>query len=430
MLRRRHLAVGAALAAAAAGSLADRATAQRPGDQPARRVASVDVGAVAGSLAGTASAGLLVAPRASLAGARSELLAGASIATLGGSRPVLQGYLEASAFTAATSSRGPELLGELALGGEALTGPGGSTVQSTASAALHLASTTAGIWAAAGGGYTRSSFGSGPVAVARIGAWRRTASATARIVRIVALTTSVISFDLSQPLPSNAAIIIPGGPAWSGAPPRYDTIAAPVRGTLAAADALFRLSAGRLDADGAAGVQLGAGADGARLALATALWIRSGLAITAALASAPADPSRQLLPRRYISLGFRLGARASAPAPRAATSGAPAVPALPGRERAADGAFILDPAPGGRYTLELDAPGARSVEISGDFTDWRPMPMEPAPGAPGRWRVRLPLRPGTYHVRSRVDGGSWAAPSGLPSARDEFGGRTGLLVVR
>jgi 1,4-alpha-glucan branching enzyme len=78
-------------------------------------------------------------------------------------------------------------------------------------------------------------------------------------------------------------------------------------------------------------------------------------------------------------------------------------------------------------SVRVDAPTARLVEISGDFTNWTPLQLAPAGG--GSWSTTLPIRSGKYQMNVRVDGGPWIVPPGLLSMLDEFGGTVGLLVI-
>jgi hypothetical protein len=83
----------------------------------------------------------------------------------------------------------------------------------------------------------------------------------------------------------------------------------------------------------------------------------------------------------------------------------------------------------GRETdFAIDAPGARTVELAGDFTDWAPIRMRRDGG--GGWRLALPVPPGVHHVSLRIDGGPWRPPPGLPIVPDEFGGESGVFIVR
>jgi 1,4-alpha-glucan branching enzyme len=82
---------------------------------------------------------------------------------------------------------------------------------------------------------------------------------------------------------------------------------------------------------------------------------------------------------------------------------------------------------GSRYELTVVAPNARRVEISGDFTNWKPVALRRA--ADGRWTATLDLAVGTHRMNARVDGGGWIVPPGLTTMSDDFAGEVGLLVI-
>ena len=77
--------------------------------------------------------------------------------------------------------------------------------------------------------------------------------------------------------------------------------------------------------------------------------------------------------------------------------------------------------------VRLRAPGASSVEIMGDFTDWQPVALEKK----GRdeWSVVVPIPNGTHRMNVRVNQGNWGVPPGIPVLDDDFGGVVGVLVV-
>ena len=50
------------------------------------------------------------------------------------------------------------------------------------------------------------------------------------------------------------------------------------------------------------------------------------------------------------------------------------------------------------------APGAMSVQLVGDFTQWQQNPINLHLDPDGVWRITVELRPGTYHYRFQVDG--------------------------
>jgi hypothetical protein len=81
----------------------------------------------------------------------------------------------------------------------------------------------------------------------------------------------------------------------------------------------------------------------------------------------------------------------------------------------------------GDCALRVRALRVRSVEIAGDMTDWAPVRLSRA--ARFEWEVRLPMRPGVYRVRMRLDDGDWGPPDGLPTAIDLEGQAVGMLVV-
>ena len=120
---------------------------------------------------------------------------------------------------------------------------------------------------------------------------------------------------------------------------------------------------------------------------------------------------------RFVTLGFRVRPQL-----------APAMPSAPAAPTAATVSGISVGALGGsRYELSVVAPGARRVEITGDFTNWKPLMLTRA--ADGRWTATLALTPGTHRLNARVDGGSWIVPPGLTTMSDDFAGEVGLLVI-
>jgi len=65
--------------------------------------------------------------------------------------------------------------------------------------------------------------------------------------------------------------------------------------------------------------------------------------------------------------------------------------------------------------------------VAGDFTDWKPVHMEPLHG--GWWYQWLSVAPGVHRVQLRLNGGLWQSPPGLPRADDGPVGTSGTLVV-
>ena len=148
----------------------------------------------------------------------------------------------------------------------------------------------------------------------------------------------------------------------------------------------------------------------------------------AAGGSYPVDPTQGFPGGRFVSLSLRLTRGPGAALSPASEGG----PELQARDVAPEGSpvltgFVAKREGAGALTLQVNAPGARSVEISGDFTNWTPLQL--VRSETGWWAATLPIARGNYQMNVRVDGGRWVVPPGLLSMVDEFGGVVGLLVV-
>lgn len=140
---------------------------------------------------------------------------------------------------------------------------------------------------------------------------------------------------------------------------------------------------------------------------------RVGLVVSAG--SYPVDFTQGYPGGRYLSFAVRFRAPGSGEIPARAQSDAVVRDFRP---------EIVSP---GRYRLRVLAPAATLVELAGDFTQWRPVRLEPERG--GWWFTILTIAPGTHEAAVRVDGGTWRAPPGLTGITDEFGGQSGVLIV-
>lgn len=78
-------------------------------------------------------------------------------------------------------------------------------------------------------------------------------------------------------------------------------------------------------------------------------------------------------------------------------------------------------------TIEIEAPGANHVELSGDFTRWQPAVLEHRSG--DRWTLTTAITPGVHRLVVRVDGSGWMPPPGLPQVVDLYEGTVGVLVA-
>lgn len=153
------------------------------------------------------------------------------------------------------------------------------------------------------------------------------------------------------------------------------------------------------------------------------------VAVTASGGSYPADPARGSIAASYASLGLRLTTSAAhrplSPAIQEVLARALGDP--PPSTGAGATQLTAAAAPDGRRRLRVAAPGARTVEIMGDFTDWEPVPLRRLDRA--TFEVVLPIAPGAHRVNVRVDGGPWLAPGGTRVETNEFGGAVGVLVI-
>ena len=76
-------------------------------------------------------------------------------------------------------------------------------------------------------------------------------------------------------------------------------------------------------------------------------------------------------------------------------------------------------------------PGARTVQVAGDFNGWDPASTSLEQVSSGAWTVTLPLEPGRYKYMFVVDGRQWIAdPFAAEQSDDGFGSRNGVLEVR
>jgi hypothetical protein len=124
------------------------------------------------------------------------------------------------------------------------------------------------------------------------------------------------------------------------------------------------------------------------------------------------DPLRGTPEWRFASLGVRLTSVAEHPAASRGRVGPPLTATR------VDSTFV---------TIHIDAPaGARSVEVVGTFTRWEPMSL--VRDGDG-WSVVVKAAAGPHQVQVRIDGGDWRPPANLPSVGDEFGQRSGLIVI-
>jgi hypothetical protein len=160
-----------------------------------------------------------------------------------------------------------------------------------------------------------------------------------------------------------------------------------------------------------------------RFVPATTIWglsasrdLMPGLALVAAAGRAGSDPVTSVPGARYVAVGLRLKA------------GAPAPVSLPARPPAdAPAPFRIGPAVAAGREIVVRAPDAETVELAGDFTDWKPVALRR--WGPDSWRTLLSVAPGLHRLAIRIDGGEWRAPPGTRPVESEFGGQVAEVAV-
>jgi len=147
-----------------------------------------------------------------------------------------------------------------------------------------------------------------------------------------------------------------------------------------------------------------------------ALTVAPEIALIAAAGVHPSSAAYGISRSRFVELGFRV-------APSALRR-----PRLPAGVRPTAAAFQITDAANGTRTLRVRIPDARTVEVSGDFTNWKPVTLERA--NVDQWETTLLIAPGMHRLAIRVNGDSWTTPPGVPSVADEFQGTVGVIIVK
>jgi hypothetical protein len=82
----------------------------------------------------------------------------------------------------------------------------------------------------------------------------------------------------------------------------------------------------------------------------------------------------------------------------------------------------------GQSVITLPVGAARGpVAIAGDFTGWKPVPMD-RDGS--RWTYIVTLAPGVYHYAFVAEDGTWFVPESVPGRQDDgMGGQVAVVVV-
>jgi hypothetical protein len=160
-----------------------------------------------------------------------------------------------------------------------------------------------------------------------------------------------------------------------------------------------------------------------RLTPETTIWgvsasrsISPSVALVAAAGRAGSDPVTSVPGARYFALGLRL--KVGSPV---------ALPPVVAPAPSASAPFRIGPAVAAGREIVVRAAAARTVELAGDFTDWKPISLQP--WGEGSWRTLLPITPGLHRLAVRIDGGRWQAPPSTRPISSEFGGEVAEVIV-
>jgi 1,4-alpha-glucan branching enzyme len=82
-----------------------------------------------------------------------------------------------------------------------------------------------------------------------------------------------------------------------------------------------------------------------------------------------------------------------------------------------------------KQEFRFTAPTALSVQLAGDFTNWRQTPISLSKGSDGVWRASVDLPPGTYHYRFLVDGQWRDDPECTLRVANEYGSENAVRNV-
>lgn len=144
----------------------------------------------------------------------------------------------------------------------------------------------------------------------------------------------------------------------------------------------------------------------------------------------PTDVVTGSIAGRYASAALRLGAIGIR---RPAVRTRPAIPhsnnGADGSTMPADARLEIDASRDDAVRLTLYAPGAVAVEISGDFTDWRPVLLNRNPTREGAWEGTFRIPRGIHRINVRRDGGPWVAPAGTSRSADDYDGEVGVFLL-
>lgn len=295
------------------------------------------------------------------------------------------GSASASIFTPTRRGLSGELAGTV---GGSTHEDGTHTAAAMGAGRLHLDGTNSGAWLGAGIGTTSDGFVWRAVRQGEAGVWLANGPAT---LTLAALPTTVDDSIRYADLSTEGS--------WRG---------------------------GRLELDALVGTRTGARLPSIASNVTTwasasaAVWIVPRVAIVASAGTYPVDYTQGFPGGRFASVGVRLALARR-------VTGAGEAPEMGGTAPGSVIELRVDQGPPGSKVLRVRAPRARTVEMMGDLTAWKPRRL--AAEGNGWFALDVPVTSGSYETVIRTDGGAWEPPPGTPTVHDEFGGATGVVVI-
>lgn len=158
-----------------------------------------------------------------------------------------------------------------------------------------------------------------------------------------------------------------------------------------------------------------------------ALTLGPEVALVLSAGRYPTDAVSGSIAGRYVTAALRVGSiPIRRPAPRALPVNEPVYTGSDGAVKAAETSLAIQIRPDD-VLLTVYAAGAASVEITGDFTDWQPVPLNR--GAGDTWTGVFRMTAGMHRVNVRRDGGPWIVPTGTMRRPDDYDGEVGVFVL-
>jgi hypothetical protein len=345
---------------------------------------TIDVNAIGLRYADSVSSGgVSISPTLSLSSARASFDVAGTLSKFGSGMSG-QGVLALSGVSPSWHRLSVELA--TSAGGSSHE-DGYSTGQGRASARLHFIRGSGGAWSGGGAGAMWDGFGWRRVREMEAGAW----IGNGQTQLVVSATPTVVD-DTIRYTDAQAAV------GWS-APRAEIGFTAGIR------------SGSRLPSTPGDGKVWG----GASIVVPMARQA----SFIAAAGTYPLDFTQGFPAGRYVTAGIRFSTGPGSTA-------RPSVSSIPSSGIAR---FEVSRENAENILIRVRAPGAVSVDIMGDVTQWESLRLRVDEHDTRQFWVTLPAKSGTSQINIRVNDGPWTVPPGLTVVKDELGTEVGILVV-